>query len=729
MSAPSSIAHSRRVPLDKRKRTETSCDKCKSRKQKCRKEPGQDACRYCLQHRIECLTTQPRKKRLYGSVEGLGNRLALLESLVKGLLPDADVSSIEEMRQLGTSLGIPLPDTILEEETSEQRAASAAEGDEPLSLLPDQQGQTQYIGPASSFKFHLQLQALVGPGAPKEFVLFGRNPVDREPLEGDRGDSDPRSLSTPSVPSTIDQHSPGAQRAPPAETPSFESLIADYFDNINPDFPVLHEASFREAYEQWLETSDRADPAWLCSFLCVLLLSRRVGRVTFPEDQERLWWRRVQSLLPVVIFTSSVAAVQALMLASLHLHNTNHRDACWNLTGTAIRIAFAIGLHQDKIGSVQSPLSRELRKRLWWTLYAFEQMQVSSYDRPSAIEHYASKLGSPNERIIDMAGGSPPDYCKWSSRLDVHLSSACRAPKDAKSNTCEESYVGPLSPAAGVLRELGRWKDGLPTHLRREAVDNSAPSFQRQLLLLHAKYHYIIVYLCRQALLARATSLSKDGRDSTSSALNGMSDTCTESGRALAQVMRDLDAFGKYDAVVWFDIFLTLAAGSVLVLDIVCANKLGDSEISESRILLAQLADIATRHLRNPHMPGTMRKWASVLLETQNMVHTMSTVPAPKTEATEEARPAHLVPTLQPELSPYTFQSTTNGGAYMFADGTPGSIYHMPDLAPTGMMSNPQFDRAGMGFMDYTINNIAGWNWGDLGNLLGHEGPSPPPPQ
>jgi hypothetical protein len=193
--------------------------------------------------------------------------------------------------------------------------------------------------------------------------------------------------------------------------------------------------------------------------------------------------------------------------------------------------------------------------------------------------------------------------------------------------------------------------------------------------------------------------------------------------------MRDLDAFGKYDAVVWFDIFLTLAAGSVLVLDIVCANKLGDSEISESRILLAQLADIATRHLRNPHMPGTMRKWASVLLETQNMVHTMSTVPAPKTEATEEARPAHLVPTLQPELSPYTFQSTTNGGAYMFADGTPGSIYHMPDLAPTGMMSNPQFDRAGMGFMDYTINNIAGWNWGDLGNLLGHEGPSPPPPQ
>ena len=53
-----SSSASRRVPLDKRKRTETSCDKCKSRKQKCNKQPGQDACRYCIVHNIECLTVR-----------------------------------------------------------------------------------------------------------------------------------------------------------------------------------------------------------------------------------------------------------------------------------------------------------------------------------------------------------------------------------------------------------------------------------------------------------------------------------------------------------------------------------------------------------------------------------------------------------------------------------------------------------------------------------------------
>ncbi|KAF2787621.1 hypothetical protein K505DRAFT_257310 [Melanomma pulvis-pyrius CBS 109.77] len=722
-----SSSNSRRVPLDKRKRTETSCDKCKSRKQKCRKEPGHAACRYCAVHKIECLTTQPRKKRLYGSVEGLSSRLALLESLVKGLLPEADVSSMDEMRQLGASLGIPLPASS--SAVDEAAAAAAAhgstssgnEGDEPLSLLPDQQGQAQYIGPSSSFSFHLKLRTLVGQGAIREFVLFGRNAADQEPLEGD---NDPHTLSTPSATSNLDHHSPDGQRAPPPEAPSLESLIAAYFDHINPDFPVLHEASFREAYEAWLTNPPQADPAWLCSFLCVLLLARRVARITFAEDQERLWWRRVQTLLPVVIFTSSLTAVQALMLAAIHLHNTNHRDACWNLTGTAVRIALAIGLHQDKANTMQTPLTRELRKRLWWTLYAFEQMQVSSYDRPSAIEHPGSKVGCPNERIIGMAGYCPPDYSTWFNRMVVHLGSACRAPKNPKVNSSEESYVGPLSPAASVLRDLQRWNETLPAHLRLEAADASPPAFQRPLLLLHAKYHYTVVVLCRAALLARATTLSKEGQDSTNTALTSMSDACAESGRALAGILLKLESIGKFDPITWWDIWYALASGSILVLDLVCSIKKGDDAVSESRILLSQLADLATRHRRNPHMPGTIEKWASMVPDLHSMADSMNTKSSPvKAESrTEQTGLSRQLPLPNNDASPFPYhQSSTNSGAYMFADNIPGRFYPESDFA--GPFPHARFDRsAQMSFMDFTINNIQDWNWGDLGILLGNEG-------
>ncbi|KAF2683296.1 hypothetical protein K458DRAFT_418927 [Lentithecium fluviatile CBS 122367] len=714
-TAPShTSANSRRVPLDKRKRTETSCDKCKSRKQKCRKEPGQDSCRYCLAHDIECQTTQPRKKRLYGSVEGLSSRMALLESLVKGLLPEADVSNLDEMRQLGASLGIPLPETANGDANGEQTSGSGTEGEESLSLLPDQQGQVQYIGPSSSFSFHVKLRTLCGQGAPRQSVLFGRNAA----VEGD----------TPMSP-----HSPGDQRTPGVETPTLGSLISAYFDRINPDFPVLHEPSFREAYEGWVVDPTNADPAWLCTFLCVLLLSRRVARVTFPEEQERMWWRRVQTLLPVVIFTSSVMAVQALMLAAIHLHNTNHRDACWNLTGTAVRIAFAIGLHQDKVVTTQTPLAREIRKRLWWTLYAFEQMQVSSYDRPGAIENAGSKMGCPNDRIIDPASRCPPDYYKWFNRMVVHLGSVCRAPKSTRSASSEEQYVGPLSPAAGVLRDLERWVSGLPQHARMEALDASPPAFHRPLLLLHALYHYTVIVLGRAALLARATTLLREGKDSANTALIAMSDSCADSGKALGRILLRLEYSGKFDPITWWDTWYALASGSVLVLDLVCnSTKPQSNGVSESRILLSQLADLAQRHRRNPHIPGTIEKFASIIPELHAMATSMDKTPTAQAETRPEPRPSPPVSQSPQQHQPAPsglHHSTANSGAYMFADSMAGRLYPNAAFVAGAPYSSTRFDRSTqMSFMDFTINNIQDWNWGDLGSLLGQDGVPHVPP-
>lgn len=726
--APSSVAspaNSRRVPLDKRKRTETSCDKCKSRKQKCRKEPGQDACRYCLQHNIECQTTQPRKKRLYGSVESLGNRLNLLESLVKGLLPEADVSNLEEMRQLGTSLGIAVPDSPTQDAAADRLDTPDGEGEEPLSLLPDQQGQVQYIGPASSFSFHLKLRALCGQAPLPSFVLFGKNAAHQQQSE--------RGPEVHSVPSVFD-HSLSADRrhTPADDAATLETLIAAYFEHINPDFPVLYEASFREAYQAWLADPSKADIAWQCSFLCVLLLARRLARASVPEQQDKLWWKRIQALLPVVIFTSSVTAVQALMLAAIHLHNTNHRDACWNLTGTAIRIAFAIGLHQNNASTSQAPLASELRKRLWWTLYALEQMQVSSYDRPSAIQHHVSKDSYPNERILGTAAYSPPEYHLWYGRLVVHLSSACRAPKHVKTNSGDDSYVSPLSPAAGVLRVLERWKIELPQHLRIEAVDTTAPAFRRPLLLMHALYHYTIIVLCRSALIARATSLVKEDTDATNVALIGMADSCTDSGRALANILLKLEAIGKFDAITWWDVWYSLASSSALVLDLVCQNRMGALEASESRPLLVQLAELSQKHLQNPCMPGTIAKFASLIPELHAIAESIILAQAAPQLSKSEARssvsePVQPVnPTLpsQPHVAPFAYSHpNANSGAYIFADHMPGRYYPQADYSTGAPYSNTRFDRSTqMQFMDFTVNNIHDWNWGDMGNLLGPEG-------
>lgn len=556
----------RRVPLDKRKRTETSCDRCKARKQKCDRLLDQDQCRYCQLHNISCTTTVPRKRRIYGSVEGVGSRITLLESLVKGLLPEANLATISSLQETGKSLGIPLPQVEDGSVTNEDGEKPVPNNGEEVaaSVIPDGQRQMQYVGPSSSFLFHLNSRRLLGNYSVVEFALFGENAADQI-LEMSKNPNLPQNMS-------IMDRRASSQTVTDCGSPSdavreidgavLETLMDAYFENVHSDFPVLHETSFRESYDAWAASSATSDPVWLCKVLCVLILARRVAAIDIPEGAQRKWWTHVQTLLPSVMFSSSIFTVQALMLAALHLHNTNHRDACWNLTGTAVRVAHAIGLHRNDIKQTQSRLGREHRKQVWWTLYAFEQMQVSSYDRPSAIAHITSNVDCPNERILGTAGYFPPDYNKWYQKLQIILGSACKALNPGGSGGTvqpEDAYNRPLSPTAAVLRELDRWKDGLPPHLRVEALSSLAPTVQRPLLLLHIEYNYILVLITRSALLRRAMIVTEDPPgQNVHQALITVSETCIDAGKALGQLLRKMDSIHRFNAVTWFDIFYTV---------------------------------------------------------------------------------------------------------------------------------------------------------------------------
>lgn len=653
---------SRRVPPERRKRTEISCDRCKSRKQKCHKPLDQQACRYCQTHGFDCVTNQPRKRRVFASVEGLGARLTLLECLVKGLVPEVDTSSIDEMRALGQSLGIPLPPTgsqPREREDSTSPDQQSQHDDAPI--LRDQQGQPQYIGPASSYLFQLKVRTLFNQGQqqtkPNQFLLFGQNPTERVnmhdvPLLGRE-----RSLSKSIAPEISEKspdmrrhsapHANGSQSSmpppPPAtregsDTPAIsDALIAAFFELVQPDIPILHEATFREEYQRFCispETSSM-DPPWLCILLCVLILAYRVAspetlQLRDAQEMEDKWWRGVQSLLPGVLFTSSISAVQALMLAGLHLHNTNNRDACWTLTAAAVRIAMAIGLHRETNKSLFTPLMREMRKCVWWTLYEFEQMQASSHDRPSAIDDSICSTGTPREALLGMRG----DFLQYSNRLAVLLGKACRIIRTAASSDSLDVYRGPLSPAAALLRDLMRWKETLPPQLRLEHAEGKSPSFRRSVLLLHVQHHHIVSVLLRNALLYMAAKFTENGSNekaavAASKDTLSMVERCIDAARQACLLLLKLDSMDQFNHVTWWDVYYLYSAAMVLVLAFIYdvrqhgysdAEDVPDSLV-ETRALLHQCAQLAMRHLQDPQIPGTMHRWATVVIEITSMTN------------------------------------------------------------------------------------------------------------
>lgn len=147
-------------------------------------------------------------------------------------------------------------------------------------------------------------------------------------------------------------------------------------------------------------------------------------------------------------------------------------------------------------------------------------------------------------------------------------------------------------------------------------MDSFAPTSQRSLLLLHIQFHYIVTLLTWSALLRRATVFAKNVAEALSQSLLTVSETCVDSGRSLGKLLKKLDAISKFNSCTWFDILYTVQAALVLVLDINCRLKQQRSESSTgSQSLLRDLAALIGGHLRDPRVPGSMQKWASVIIE------------------------------------------------------------------------------------------------------------------
>jgi hypothetical protein len=66
--------------------------------------------------------------------------------------------------------------------------------------------------------------------------------------------------------------------------------------------------------------------------------------------------------------TTSIVVLQALMLHLLSVRDIYEPRTLWTLTGVAVRIAEAMGLHRDGASLGLPPFEAEIRRRIWWQL-------------------------------------------------------------------------------------------------------------------------------------------------------------------------------------------------------------------------------------------------------------------------------------------------------------------------------------------------------------------------
>ncbi|OQV09879.1 Fungal specific transcription factor domain-containing protein [Cladophialophora immunda] len=393
---------------------------------------------------------------------------------------------------------------------------------------------------------------------------------------------------------------------PPREVAN--ALIDTFFAKVHCDFPVFHRALFQEAYDDtWEVATQDTDPAWLMALYMVFVLALQAPsdnplHAQFAARKEGTIERYVakaKMLLPEVIVGCTLAHVQALMVYCLHLHLSKERNACWNIMGSAIRIAIAIGLHSNGTYGKCSPLLHQVRKRVWWTLYAFERIECSSLGRPSAVDDSELSVSVPTEGLLDMGNIFPLNHLDAQSQLMMILGRICKARIGTED----------LSPAAvefadDILHQLDSWIDKIPFHLRWNP--DFPRSHHRAILLLHIQYHYTRMLLTRPFLAAWTREKSASPPTDFTARCGR---TCVESAKASAQLLQKLADGDLFNSKTWWDVYFVEATSVALIL----GKLVGAPEFDADADALTDSLHICMSILRdcNEFSP-TMQRFAKV---------------------------------------------------------------------------------------------------------------------
>ncbi|EXJ92311.1 hypothetical protein A1O3_00861 [Capronia epimyces CBS 606.96] len=211
-----------------------------------------------------------------------------------------------------------------------------------------------------------------------------------------------------------------------------DMLVANYFTWVYSLYPIIHRPYFNARYERlWQRPHMHASPITLEDILfhCMLNAILALGTQFHPElephsrvSKSELFFAHCQQLLTLDLFAhSDFMTVQCLLLMCYFLLSTDKPDYCWNLSGLALRMAQAIGLHIDsaddcsQTGSRRDQVDVELQRRVWGGCCLLDRSLSFLYGRPLMMyPHLTSQFVFPSliddeylTRLPDPPGSQP----------------------------------------------------------------------------------------------------------------------------------------------------------------------------------------------------------------------------------------------------------------------------------------------------------------------------------
>jgi hypothetical protein len=150
-------------------------------------------------------------------------------------------------------------------------------------------------------------------------------------------------------------------------------LLRQYFSHIHAVLPILHWPTFLADYDKVYQKGSihGAPREWAAVLFAVFACG---SQHTLDPDKVADGKEYVKTSMMIIDVWQddfSMDQARAALLLSIFLFEMNLKSASWVWLGSAVRISQDIGLHIES--GPWSAVDGEMRKRVWWGIYAWDR--------------------------------------------------------------------------------------------------------------------------------------------------------------------------------------------------------------------------------------------------------------------------------------------------------------------------------------------------------------------
>ncbi|KAH7156377.1 fungal-specific transcription factor domain-containing protein [Dactylonectria macrodidyma] len=270
----------------------------------------------------------------------------------------------------------------------------------------------------------LELNTARDAAAPVAFV-GGRDQlmVDAQSIDGRIKDNDQIGIGAPSSLISYQGSTDGssntrhlvAQQSLPPDIPA--SVFVDaYFRHVNRAYPFVDQAKVRRDLESSGDVSQvNRDPSATLLYLVMAIgctTLERAGQV--PSGTGERFNVAYPNIIQECLCHEGIESVQILVLLGLYSLFDPAAISAYSIVGIAARQAMVIGLTRPLSGEQSQvlPGDKELRNRLFWSIFVLDRMMAASHGLPVALIDENASVPLPGLTVEEFASSERAVYAR-----------------------------------------------------------------------------------------------------------------------------------------------------------------------------------------------------------------------------------------------------------------------------------------------------------------------------